>query len=137
MKKKLLFLSIFLFALVFSSCNLNKELIQMTIVNNSTEVISSIEVEAFVAVNSKIAITPPPSPSNDGLISGQTVAVNDSVTFYLPKTNEDLYVKVWDTNDANSKAVYLTYDDNANFTLSYNGASSDFTISGDGARFEL
>ncbi len=137
MKNKSILLSILLFALVFSSCNLGDDLAQMTIVNNSTETISSIEVKAYVEANSKIAYTPPPSPSNDGLSAGQTVLPTESVTFSLPKPSTDLYVKVWDTNDANYKDVYLTYDEGGIFTLTYNGATSDYTISGDGARFEL
>ncbi len=133
MKKKIVLLNILLLALVFSSCSLFNNSPKMTIVNKSSEVISSIEIRSYIGVSEKIAS----GPSNDSLTDGQTVGVDGKVSYNLPLLAPDstLYVKVYYNNDSNSEDTGVIYDSDANFTLEYNGSTNIevFSIIGDGA----
>ncbi len=132
MKKKIVLLNILLLTLVFSSCNLFKDSAKMTLVNKSSDVISSIEIESYIGANSKgWGIT-------DSLADGQTVDSNEKVTFDLPllAPNTKLEVTVWANNDSVSSYCEITYDAIVNpiFTLEYNGSTNPpvFSIIGDG-----
>ncbi len=133
MKKKIVLLNILLLALVFSSCSLFNNSPKMTIVNKSSEVISSIEIRSYIGVNSKTVS----GPNNDSLADGQTIDENEKVSYDLPLLAPDsaLYVKVYYNNDSNSEYTGVLYDSDANFTLEYNGSTQVevFSISGDGA----
>ncbi|NCD07038.1 MAG: hypothetical protein EOL97_13045 [Spirochaetia bacterium] len=135
MKKKIALLNILLLALVFSGCSLFNDGPKMTLINDSSVAITSIEVRSYIGVNSKTDI----GPSNDSLEDGQIVAVDGEVTYDLPllAPNSKLYVKVYYNNDASSNYTELTYDSDANFNLKYLGNSNNpvFSISGDGASF--
>ncbi len=132
MKKKIVLLNILLLTLVFSSCNLFKDSAKMTLVNKSSEIISSIEIESYIGANSKgWGIT-------DSLADGQTVDSNEKLTFDLPllAPNTKLEVTVWANNDNDPSYCEITYDAIVNpiFTLEYNGSTNDpvFSIIGDG-----
>ncbi len=134
MKKKIVLLNILLLALVFSSCSLFNNSPKMTIVNKSSEVISSIEIRSYIGVSEKIAS----GPSNDSLADGQTVAVDGKVSYNLPllAPGSTLYVKVYFDGDQDSDTTNLEYTSDANFTLEYNGGNTNiFSLSGDGANF--
>ncbi len=134
MKKKIVLLNILLLTLVFSSCNLFRDSAKMTFVNKSNEVISSIELESYIGVNSKGFV----GSTNDSLATNQTVENNEKVTFDLPllASNTKLKVTVYYTNDSETSSCEITYDAILNpiFTLEYNGSTNDpvFSIIGDG-----
>ncbi|NCD07037.1 MAG: hypothetical protein EOL97_13040 [Spirochaetia bacterium] len=136
MKMKRTLLNILLLTLVFSSCSLFNNGPKMTLINNSSDVISSVEVRSYIGVNSK----PVEGPSADSLADDQTIAVGEKITFDLPllAPNSSLSVKVYTNNDASSQDSELIYDSDANFKLTYNGGNLGvFTISGNGASFPV
>jgi len=122
MKKKIVLLNVLLLVLVFSSCSLSKDGASMTIVNKSSEVITSMEIEVQIGVNEKFAA----GPEFDSLKDGQTISQDEKVTFTLPvlASESAMTVKVFYNNDQSTKTTYVKYEDDANFTLEYNGSSS-------------
>ncbi|MGD1822193.1 MAG: hypothetical protein ACPKM0_05435 [Pleomorphochaeta sp.] len=120
MKKKIVLLNTLLLAFVLSSCSLfTTSDSQMTILNDSDETISSIEVELYAAANSKMAII------YDALDTGVSVAPDEEVTFNLPNLANEatLHLTIYvDTDNYDKKEdTYIEYDDGANFTVKYKG----------------
>jgi hypothetical protein len=128
MKKKLLLSSLLLMALLFSSCNLAFLNTKMSLVNDSNETITSIEVSPFLDVNSKVI-----GYIHDSLGEAQVVAPNESVGYTLPNVASDSIIRVLITSESGTRNYYINFEKEANFTVHYNGYSEGLSITGTGA----
>ncbi len=137
MKKILICSSILIVTLFFAGCDLfsTDSSTTMTLVNDSSETINLVEVNAILGAQARMAMLV------NSLEDGDTVVPNGKVVFKLaPKLadNSELAVGVTVVGNTNPIREYLTYSPESDFTLHFLGSSEDtqFSISGEGASLD-